>query len=51
MKVTQEMRQAVYADECERQGHTSFDVVYVYGTHDPQSLICRRCGKSWAVQQ
>jgi len=46
--VTDEMRRAVYADECKVNGHR-FEIIVTLDSLDPSSLICGRCGKVWQV--
>lgn len=33
---------------CLHNGH-SFDVVTIYGSNDPQQILCSHCGESWKV--
>lgn len=46
--VTDEMRRAVYAEECDYKGH-NFDIVQSYGSQEPQYIMCGRCGRGWDV--
>jgi hypothetical protein len=45
--VTDEMRQAVRAEQCSFHGH-SYDAI-VAGTGEPVRFVCSQCGGSWSV--
>jgi hypothetical protein len=44
---TEEVRR-VRLEECRNRGH-SFDIITVFGSLDPQRIICSRCGETWPI--
>lgn len=47
--VTNEDIMRVRRWECATHGH-DLEVLTMLGTNDPKSVICGRCGESWAVE-
>lgn len=44
-----EAQQHLARQECFGHGH-DFDVIVTVGSGTPQSVICSRCGESWAIK-
>jgi hypothetical protein len=36
--------------ECEQYGH-DYEVVVLIGQNAPRHVLCRRCGRSWGIQE
>ena len=49
VELTEAHRQAVREEECSTVGH-DFAIVEIEQTHDPQAIVCSRCGKTWKVK-
>lgn len=45
-----EARLELNREECRMRGH-DYEVVVSMGLDGPQAVLCRRCGKSWGIEQ